>query len=306
MSATREPRIKFPGKLIDIAKPGSTFEFSNVEAWWKKNGIRSILKTRVDAKISTTIKFWDPEYVISTFKLNGLQYGNWLSQEDRFNYLMSAGAGLHLLATKVMDIPAEKLGAGKLGLCFGSRGKPKSLGTFWPSLSLINVNRWKRKKGNRGLAYESAFLGANTIGCFAHEFGHWLDWHCGAGTSFQSGGVDVIMGIRQNKLAAGKGTCSYHMERIFETLFLFMGQPTPWVKDMMDADLKKYWYQRTEIFARYFEAMTSMILERQGIPSEILCNPDFYRGRVYPPTDLLKATESDFKAFCQAWAKGKF
>lgn len=291
-------KVNFPGKLYDsTTTPAKT---SALEKWWSKEGMRMMLETAGDAKLPASEKFWDAQFLEQKYCLEGFQFGNWLSQEDRYNYLMNAGAGLYHLSHTVLQVAPKFIGLNKLSVCFGSRGIRKSYAHFSGSLSLIHINRWKRSSGDRQSTYLKMFKDSPQYGSFAHEFGHWMDCLNG---DFSSGGRLVLMGTRDSVLNGASDTAKYHQEQIFKVLFFNGNKPTAWCEQFMAIKATEYWYRRTEIWARYFEATVSMILEQNKIPSTFICHPAWYAMNAYPPTELLLLALPHFKRYVAAWTR---
>lgn len=294
--------MKFPGELNKVGtQPPVTA--NALTKWWDKHGVRMIANLQATAKVPASEHFWDAEFLIKKYRLKGIDFGNWLSQEDRYNYLMMAGVAMYHLSHTILKCPAGHIGRGQLFLSFGSRGRGGSYAHYHSTDQYIQINRWPKTAGKRGKSYTKTLAAGKTHEAFAHEFGHAVD---GKNMEYMSGGRSVIMGVRQPVLLKQlhqKWAARLEMERLFLVLFFKPnGEPTDWVKKFTALNEKEYWYRRTEIFARYFEALSALILEEQGIDPSFMCMVSEYGSVVYPPKALLKQSIPQFRAFCKAWS----
>lgn len=96
--------------------------------------------------------------LIERFGLRGIQYGNWVTQAERQDFLNQSRDAFADLA-KAMGVPEAFVGFyGQLGLAFGARGRGGKVAAHYePDLVVINLTR---------------FMGAGALG---HEWGHALD-----------------------------------------------------------------------------------------------------------------------------------
>ncbi|MGQ5525567.1 hypothetical protein ACUHMQ_20255, partial [Chitinimonas sp. PSY-7] len=83
-----------------------------------------------------------PERLEQTFNFRGVNFGNWVSQEERQQHVNAAFDALHDLAT-AMGIPPAAMGlGGKLGLAFGAQGNGgRNAAHFVPGVNEINITR---------------------------------------------------------------------------------------------------------------------------------------------------------------------
>lgn len=97
------------------------------------------------------------DHLLSQLGIRGLQFGNYVSDEERLHHLEKAAESLVDLAD-VTGLPdnAMSLG-GQIGLAFGARGSGGALAHYEPSTKVINLTR----KGG--------------VGSLAHEWGHAMD-----------------------------------------------------------------------------------------------------------------------------------
>ncbi|MGQ5525315.1 hypothetical protein ACUHMQ_18920, partial [Chitinimonas sp. PSY-7] len=83
-----------------------------------------------------------PERLEQTFNFRGVNFGNWVSQDERQQHVNAAFDALHDLAT-AMGIPPAAIGlGGKLGLAFGAQGNGgRNAAHFVPGVNEINITR---------------------------------------------------------------------------------------------------------------------------------------------------------------------
>ena len=109
--------------------------------------------------------------LIERFGFRGIEFGNWLPQDERQQVLNMAYDSLNDLAD-VLDIPAKGLSFdGRLAIAFGSRGRGgvnSFLAHFEPALNVINLTRM------------------SGAGALAHEWMHALDFNLGNSSGYLS------------------------------------------------------------------------------------------------------------------------
>lgn len=103
------------------------------------------------------------EDLIARFGFRGVEFGNWLPQDERQDVLNKAYDAFSTLAF-VLGFPDKMMSLdGTLALAFGSRGKSRAAAHYEPGRTVINLTRM------------------NGAGSTAHEFFHALDdWVAGA------------------------------------------------------------------------------------------------------------------------------
>ncbi|MDR6398002.1 LPD1 domain-containing protein [Herbaspirillum seropedicae] len=101
-----------------------------------------------------------PDRFLSDFGFRGVEFGNWLPQDERQEVLNRAYDAFTTLSLVLgVDKQALSLG-GTLALGFGSRGRKGALAHYEPSRTVVNLTR------------------LNGAGSLAHEFFHGLDDYC--------------------------------------------------------------------------------------------------------------------------------
>lgn len=136
--------------------------------------------------------------LIEHFGFRGVEFGNWLPQDERQQVLNMAFDSLCDLADS-LSLPPKGLSLnGTLACAFGSRGrggKNAALAHFEPARMVINLTRM------------------NGAGSLAHEWMHALDWHLGA----DKGANGAFLSEAELGSATAMGRLSGRMHKRFAT-----------------------------------------------------------------------------------------
>lgn len=158
--AKRKQSVMGVGKIYDdtTIKPGS-----RVDQYWR-NRIKRPDKV-LNLPSSDAEYLFEPLKSVNTFGLYSLEFGNWMNQQDRANYLYGIGSSLRDIAT-VIGVPMKKIGIkGTLSIASGARGKGGSAAAFFNrKYILINLTK------------------TNGIGTLCHEYAHAIDFTNGYGS----------------------------------------------------------------------------------------------------------------------------
>ena len=236
------------GKLYDTygIKPGG-----RVDKYWQLPEIEKRYLGR-SAQAEQKIKHYnDPQYAIEHFGLHAIEFGNWMNQKDRANFLFATLVSLADMA-KVMNAPHHKLGLEqRLSLAFGARGRGGFVAAFYQhhKIALINLTKTMGK------------------GTFAHEYGHAIDEHLHLQLSGTGG---MASGGRSTRHTTDldrvdKGSVEYFFEKMFDAiLWNADGSPSTYKRFLVNAK-SQYLNRRTEIWARVFEGWMEMKFAQKGI-----------------------------------------
>lgn len=193
--------------------------------YWDEHGI----KQHRSSFVEWDNKDIDIKALIQEYKLHGFEFGRYVNNEDRYDFVLATKDSLRDLSWM---LKTDNLGVEyKIGIAFGARGRGGNVKAHYePLLNMINLTK---NRGGQSMA---------------HEYGHALDYNIG-------------MLIDQNKkhaaLSAGRsmakfpedntgGTCRLLMRKLIREIK--MTQSFARLKDASD-----YWHYNTEVFARYFE-----------------------------------------------------
>jgi hypothetical protein len=151
------------------------------DQFWNEASIQKMYKRfRTDAPLWQGI-YRSGQFVEKICEIHGLkgvQFGNWLTAEDRYNYLLATHACLFDM-NQVLKFKQNSLGLNKsLAVTFGSRGVPNALAHYEGDRLIINLSRYKRSDRlppELELTKEERFIMTGGVGSFGHEYGHFLD-----------------------------------------------------------------------------------------------------------------------------------
>ncbi len=201
---------------------------------------------------------------MADFKFCGIEYGNWVTQSERQEFLNVTYSSMADLM-ELLGLPLHMASLnGKLGIAFGSRGKSNSSAFFDRQQNLIAITK------------------TNAIGNMAHEFAHALDWYFGKMHSDNSFASHIDY------------TNSYAYSAILEWMRdwrLFYSNSTL-LKTSKAVDVergKNYYATAHELFARCFEQWVQLKLNENGANNNFLAwdavdEPDVEYS-VYPLND---------------------
>ena len=209
------------------------------------------------------------------FKLRSIEYGNWMNQSDRGNFLYGSMLSLFHLSY-LFGVSAEKVGLNsRLSIALGARGHGGAAAHYEAMpYSVINITKTKG------------------FGSLAHEYGHAIDniisYYTKTQQKFASGGRSTRKRLDQDVLENGN-----YFEQQFELLLnkLFWeenGDKTIFHQNI--EHLPEYWNRRNEVFARTFEAYITYLMGNKGWTNHFLSDSN-YSIEYYPSTELLEKVE---------------
>lgn len=298
--------IPFNKKLVDI---GVLPKNGRIDHYWFDKIINNIFYSNRKSKErkNTSFKFYDPQYLLKTFNLGGFEFGNWLSQEDRYVYMAGCAYAMKDYCD-LHNIPYKKFGFNNLSIAFGARGKGGgSLAHFEPSSNIINLTRHRKNDENKSKKY----LLKNGAGSLGHEYAHAMDFKVGRNAknlpyNFASESIEIIKYNHKNK----DGVLIYRFKNDFKIdasvrpfykvmkslLFESVGKNefirSSFYENLLSEVEKslilgKYWLQKEEIFARSFEIYLLARSEEKGL-KETFLKENKYDEDLYPSIDFIK------------------
>jgi hypothetical protein len=258
------------------------------------------------------------KFLIKYFDIRAVEYGQWLTQQDRVNYLAGCALAMYDLA-KILGFRPDQIGLyGLLSIAFGARGRGKALGHFEPNTFAINMTRFKRSKIKakyRDEHYDRSelMLFSGGIGTFCHEFGHALDYYGGMFADPAPMKVDHEERYYWSALSFGrsnrtrpiealmkKQTIRGCMERLlYKIIWRASGILSEYYKRVQALTEKgkknnrEYWTQRNELFARAFESYIIYKMHKQGWYNVFLLHLK-YDGPMYMKESEIKFVEREF------------
>jgi hypothetical protein len=230
--------LKDPSKIEEyIRKVEEMVRFDEMTFRTEGESTKATSSSRGNKNISS-------EQFGETFGFRGVEFGNWVNQEERQERVNKAYDALSDLA-HVLGIPPRAIGLnGELGFAFGSRGRKGALAHYEAAKVVINLT----KEG-----------GAGTI---AHEWFHALDNYL----SRKDG--ETLSFVSETK---------YSRDKVNEALIDLRSflRRSGVLRRSAKADsrkAKKYFSEFREVFARAFEVFIKTELEKQGFSNNFLVN----------------------------------
>lgn len=269
---------------------------------WERSAIIPLFPKLRESKKSLpkSFRFWDHAYLMQYFGLRGWEFGNWVTNEDRMNYVCGAGIALYDLRL-VMGIPAKEMGLEQMiSLAIGARGIPRSLAHFEPDSFAINLTRYPDKRGGlqTGNRKMNTFLNSGGVGSLAHEYGHALDYFFGGYVDqdrnhFALSRGSSISTLPDWELMKRKSLRGQMETLLYAIIWKEKGKPSEYylrLKDYLKRNGIKstYYLRRNEIFARFFEQYIGYKLAQKGVQNKLLHKQKYTRAVYLPPNDLKR------------------
>lgn len=214
-----------------------------LERWWNDDaegvqGVKKVGRNRIDAgkDKNTDLSPSVPETLI-TFKFKGCEFGNWLSQAERYDLFTAFQS---CLADMYKWLGSSNIGFdNQFGVAFGARGSRGAAAHYEAWSNMINMTKQ---------------YGA---GSFLHEYAHAIDYSVGA----------FFDQLRRYSALSGGHTVGQPLDNVggqFRAMMnkiLIYVRSTESYKKMLSIPKFKssigYWGNSTELFARLTEAYFS-------------------------------------------------
>lgn len=310
--AKKKPKGKDElGKIVDSGKVAPQ---GKADVYWKGR-IELIFKpdsekVRKGDQLPKAYNFTDMRYLENYYKLRAFEFGNWLSQQDRLNYLSGLGIALFDIH-KAINMPPDKFGlSGRLGIAFGARGYGGTKAHFAPHSFTINLNRYSRppkvKSRKDNFNRLDLLIQGGGIGSFVHEYGHALDYY--GGLQVERGDTlalsrDEVINPNPKKELLNENSLRGLMERLlFKIIWKNNKEHSAYYQRLSKATKKKYYFQRNELFARAFEVYVSYKFHKQN-HYNVFCSKLKYTKGIYLDFSEMKKLESDFDGLINALKK---
>jgi len=214
---------------------------------------------------------------IQNFRLYSIEFGNWLNQEQRLNFMYATMVTLRDMAQVIGSVQSGMGFKKKLSLAFGSRGKGGFAAAFYqPGYKVINLTK------------------TNGKGTFCHEYGHAVDDQLG----WHSGGRSARKQPDYN--GKRKESAAYLFETVLDgVLWNKDGSPSTYQKwlDRQSA----YYNQRAEIWARICETYFLYKFKELGIENKW----GVRNGADLPSADLVRKVAPQIKQIFQMATKSR-
>lgn len=257
------------------------------------------------------------QYAVDQLKLRGVQWGNYVTDEERMHHAAKSVEALVDLADILGIKPEDVSLGGQLGLAIGARGTGNSLAHYEPDLRVINLTR------------------AGGVGSLAHEWGHALDHSLTDFSKFmsdeyrythqsvQNGRVwrmeekDAAKAARLNPEELDKIEIRRAYRAFFESpeYQQYYRRVREHVQDLVrkkQLSAKKaneYWLSRKEIFARTFERYVQRKLETSGRKNTYLAGIEknaYQQGGMWPTDQEADALMVSIDGIFAAYRQSKY
>lgn len=275
-------------KVIDTSQEAS--KGGAAEKWWSRNGMQAYYKG-MRPNLSMPSKYKDNEsnvfQVRKDYNLRDIGFGNWVTMEDRINYVNSLIIALLDFDKYILKFKKD-VGFGALTITYGQRGKKGALAHYEPANHFINISRYKEGKEDKTIR----FLATGGIQSLAHEYAHFLDFYGGQYLNKNSriyalsGGVTIF----KDKYKVN-GNLRSIMDEILNTLiFTKNGKLSAYYQTILDEKkfsngYKSYLLSRVELFARAFETFVYYELKKKKVSNYFLTHTS-YKSITYPNRNL--------------------
>lgn len=227
-------------KIVDIVavSPNTNpLKGGKCERWWRENSdeFHGLDKKSMNRKVSgrTDPGTMSPTVVetLKTFQFKGFEFGNWLSQSERYDVFR---AFQFCLADMYAWLGTYNLGIkNSIGIAFGARGSGRALAHFESRTNMVNMTKTK---------------GAGSL---LHEYAHAIDYTIGfyldqcARYAYLSGGHSLV----QTDANVGG-----QFRAMLNKILIYARDTESYKKMAKSVNKIEYWGNSTEMFARLTEA----------------------------------------------------
>jgi hypothetical protein len=217
-------------ETFDTKKTGNSNRFDPSEAY--VNHANRIGGRVIDSSSTEKVK----DFMIKDLKLEGVQFGNWVSDEERKHHMTKSAEAFADLAD-MLGMPDSSISlGGALSLAIGARGLANARAHYEPLSKVINLTR---KDG---------------VGSLAHEWGHALDHYLGGFLKFASSKI--------SEDPVGQAMAS--VRKAFHNSGFYDRCTKEVYKRFASAKAREYWLNNEELFARCFERHIQGKLRAEG------------------------------------------
>jgi hypothetical protein len=274
---------------IKIEDAGNIAPFGRVASKWADVETELIKFTKAatfNQKVQTS-----SEEFIKYFGIKGVEFGNWMSQVDRLEFLYGAAHAFEEMR-KFLGVPAHYIGlGGELAIAFGARGTGFALAHYEPWSRAINITKPHGE-----------------VGALFHEYAHAVDnivyqtirqkhEPTLLNLGFASGGMTRAKGIDLDRLQ--RNDLIGLMENIFASTFWNIdGTKKKWLIDFLKSSdgNSDYYNRRAEMFARFSEVWCHQVADKINTSNKMLVQQK-YEKVVYPPHNVISNLFDEFKQF---------
>lgn len=218
-------------RLPKIVDAGNIQPRGRINSYWLTNP-PSLSKYASKIPKNLLNDYTNPERVREKFGLRSIEFGNWLNDNDRIEFLVSLADCLHLIKS-IYKIKSTNIGKGILSVSLGARGKGGKVSAHYEGgLKVINITKPHVANGS-----------------FMHEFAHHVDYYFSSDKyGLPSGGKSRNTSIFEDRL---KVPIVKEFESVFEKLYIGDNEFTSFALSMERSS--NYLASRVEVWARVSE-----------------------------------------------------
>jgi len=252
-------------KLVDSSEKVSLR--GRAESFWKGKPIKPSSKYEAEKYTGKLDQF----EIIKRYSLKGFEYGNWVNNNDRFDFLEATAESLSHIS-KV--IGTKNVGCdGMIGIAFGARGRSGAKAHFEPGTFMINLTK------------------ENGYNSLAHEYGHALDYFFGLYVDQSHEYTSLVGGRTEKRIIVDSGGSLRKMANdVVNAITTHNGQQSETYKGLVALYGNKggYWFRRNEIFARAFEQWLQYKLAEKKIKNTFLTKSKYDDGNYISKSDFKR------------------
>lgn len=197
-----------------------------------------------------------PEQFAAALPFRGVEFGNWLNQQERAALLNSAFDGFHDLAD-LLGIPAEAVAlGGRLNFSFATRGTANSAAHFESLYNTINLNK------------------RNGAGCMAHEWLHACDHYAAVllGRGNCSSWGEAFATEYKGEAVTDADRAARELVAVIKTMDYYTRSRNYQRISGKQQGGEEYYIMPCELAARGFEGVCLYLLQSAGQCSDFLVN----------------------------------
>ncbi|NPD47485.1 LPD1 domain-containing protein [Lentimicrobium sp. S6] len=271
-------------RKFEIVSTPNAAARGRADMFWKKNNkfLKAFKKFRKPERklpgVFENARILDQQGLLKYFSLAGFEYGSWIDNNTRFEFLY--GCVVSLLDLR--DLTGIKsLGFGLYTIAFGARGKGgrgSAAAHFEPRRHAINLTK---EYGLEALAHEYGHLLDHFFGCYIDQ--DKLSQYLSLGK------LNGKISLRVNGLR--KGTLRYLMQEVIKAIvFDSKGNVTPYYTRLTKEAKSEYFTASTELFARAFEQWVTYQLKKKGVVNKFLSQPKYEHWMYLSPAHFKKVS----------------
>lgn len=265
-------------------------KFGRVSEYWINKGFRVFSsRVRPGLRIPQGRSILDiQERILKLYHIKALEFGNWLTMEDRVNYVACLYFAMYDL-NKILHFNGN-IGFDTVGIAFGARGSGHALAHFEPGEWIINITRYDKEVRDR--EKPDFFVKTGGMAALAHEYGHALDYFFGSYIEQHTEYRSLTYGRTYSFQFTNRWPVGSLRHLAVEIVRQAVqgdkkGQST-WYRRMLanESTNTEYFRRHNEIFARLFEQYIRHKLQEIGVTNRLLSQTKYESSAYMKPAEL--------------------